>query len=325
MKIKSEWGLIGRIENLLARTGAGSAPGLELGIGDDCALFDTCGEYGLITADISIEGVHFNLATAGPSDIGYRAMASNISDIASMGGTPAYAFISMGIPRGMDEKAVMAVYRGMISVCKKTGTVIAGGDTSASRVLIISIALYGKAGNGRVLTRKGAVSGDGIYVTGTLGDSRAGLELLQKRRAKKSHPFLTRRHLRPDLRLGESSVIAAETGAHSMIDVSDGLVSDLMHICKSSGTGFEIDADSLPVSAQLKRYCAETGRDHREYALYGGEDYELLFTAPGPGADTLEKIGASRIGTIRERGFHIILGGKKKAARIAGYDHFAGR
>ena len=328
MNISSEWGLLRQIKDFLEKHSQ-APPGLVHGIGDDCAVFSIGPHrYGLITTDISIENIHFRRDLATPEDIGYKAMIGNISDISAMGAEPRYAFVSLGITRDTDDRYVESIYRGMISACAAGLPCIAGGDISRSDNLIINIALYGEAEKASLITRSGACAGDHIYCTGTLGDSSAGLEILMQGNRSSKNDALINSHLRPPCRQGMVSLIRDRYGPSAMIDISDGLLSDIRHVCEASGTGFVIDHESIPLSPALRRYAAENSKDPVSYALRSGEEYELLFTAPGHDHDPLRDKRKSadcpvtRIGLITDREFTIKKRGVLTVIPIEGYDHF---
>ncbi len=328
MKIKSEWSLIAQIKKITA-VHSEKAGGLIIGIGDDCAVTEIgSSRLGLFTTDISIENVHFKPDYSSPEDIGYKAMTGNISDIYSMGGYPKLAFISLGIPQYINESFINSLYKGFIEAGKETELAIAGGDTSGAQELIINICLYGEITGEKPILRKNAQKGDTIFVTGTPGASKAGLEILQSgsKDLIDEFPELVKRHRRPEIRHDLIEVIRKRFNPTAMIDISDGLLSDLRHICSESRKGFQLIKKSIPLSEELKRYCRLTKKDPAQFALESGEEFELLFTssksAESIGKDTLTKYGISAIGTIGESGFCIITETGGKNINIKGYEHF---
>ena len=329
MKIKSEWKLLEAVADRIKRDGIKTPPELVLSIGDDCAVFEIDKDtYGLLTTDISIEDVHFKRRMTSSEDIGYKAMMGNLSDIAAMGGVPLYAVVSLGIPAGFTEEEILAVYDGLIEAANSADAAIAGGDISKSGELVINIALYGKVAKSQLVKRKGAVIGDIIYVTGNLGDSRAGLEILLSANSGmiKKFPDLIARHKRPHARLNIVDDILNVFSPTSMIDISDGLLSDLRHICGASSAGFKIFEDKLPLSKELISYAAMKGEDRYQYALSSGEEYELLFTSAKKLADlmklTINNIPVVSVGEITGSGFLIQRGDRLKEIAIDGFDHF---
>ncbi len=310
-----EFGLIKKLRDMCS----GGPPGLLAGIGDDAAAVRTGNRNILITSDMMIEGVHFDLSFTTFYQLGYKFLAVNISDIFAMGGRPGYFFASLGIPRSFRAADIEELYTGIKKIADESGVTVAGGDTCASESgLVLSGTLTGEAK--KVIKRSGAKEGDGIFVTDTLGDSAMGLHLLKKRRRRIrsfSSPAprikLMKRHLMPAPRPAEN--LSAIT---SMIDVSDGLLADLSHICDESRVGAVIHRDRIPVSAELAGIAESLNIDPVELALKGGEDYALLFTAP-PDIRT----GAFRIGGITGKGRFIIdEKGGKAAFKPEGYEHF---
>lgn len=330
MKISSlgEFGLIERIR----RTAAGKAKGVRIGIGDDAAVLTvTPGAQLLATTDMLLEGVHFDLHTTDLVSLGWKSAAVNLSDIAAMGGTPRFCLISLGIPADMTVEGIRAFYKGLNACLKKFRTTLVGGDTCRSKQgFTITATVLGEAAAKQVLSRSGARPGDRIFVTGTLGDSGAGFELVRSAgcgvRSKKSGcRTLIKKHLQPYPRVAEGRKLALSGAASAMIDVSDGLSSDLAHICEESGVGAEIYAGQVPLSKEL-RSSRMLRRPALEYALSGGEDYELLFTVRPEKLGRLKalRINATEIGVVT-RGRSIVLIGEdgwESPLRPSGYDHF---
>src|SRR5215470_10850413 len=279
-----EFGLIERV-----RRATPKSRGVLLGIGDDAAWIVNETRSCLITSDILIEGIHFNLKWTSLFDLGYKTLAVNLSDIAAMGGEPAYLILSIGIPPKFDSADIDEFYRGIRSLAAKSGVALVGGDTSVAAGLFISACLVGHAPF-RPVTRGGARQDDDIYVTGTLGDSALALHLLQKKAkqtARKPLQYLLSRHHRPTPRLTAGALLARERLATAMIDISDGLLQDLGHICEASRIGALLWEDRLPLSPA---YRALTGSDSTTHALAGGEDYELLFCVRTRDRSRIEKI-----------------------------------
>ncbi len=242
-------------------------------IGDDCAVVEIQGSKLLLTTDALVEGVHF-LKDSGPESIGWKAVSVNVSDIVAGGGRPMWILISLILP-DIKVSFVERIYEGISSACKFYDCRVAGGNVSKGEALIIDVFALGKTS--RPVGRGGAEPGDLLFVSGTLGDSRAGLELLKEDR-KSYEPYelaLIERHTRPTARIDYANHISKYAGAS--IDISDGLLLDAEHLAKRSGVRLEIDSSRLPISEELKRFCAERGKDPIEYALRGGEDYQLLF------------------------------------------------
>ncbi len=338
MKISDlgEFGLIGRIQKLASRKTSSTL----IGIGDDAAALKLSGDHILLaTTDLLLEGVHFDLSYTDLYSLGWKSAAVNLSDIAAMGGVPRYCLTALGIPPRMSVEQISEFYRGFKTVLTNTKTALVGGDTcSSSDGLFVSVTALGEIEQQRAIRRAGARPGDRIFVTGMLGDSAAGLEILQNRKSgaggkkaafrntRSAAAELVRRHLRPVPRVAEGRKIALAGCASSMIDLSDGLSSDLFHICKESSVGAQIIPDLIPVSPALRKYAAEQGRSVLDYAVSGGEDYELLFTVPASklGKFRSLRINATEIGSILN-GRMMTLADKQDKVRPlvpSGYDHF---
>jgi thiamine-monophosphate kinase len=315
------------------------------GIGDDAAVVtvsskETC----LLTTDLLTEGIHFDMRTATFSDVGFRAATANLSDIAAMGGRPKYLLVALALPRTAGSRQVHQLYQGMMTACRPHSVQLIGGDTSASRDgWFIGITLVGSVARNRVLLRSGARIGDTIYVTGTLGDSLAGLALMKESRLRskqriptrllspRHRRFLIRRHLRPTARIAIGQWLSDERLATSAIDLSDGLSGDLHHICEESRVGADIQVESIPLSPACRAFAEARKSSPYAIALAGGEDYELLFTVPSRVRPMLERLGSRRgfhftpIGTIRAARFglqSVSASGRRHPLPISSYEHF---
>lgn len=319
-------------------------PGVVQGIGDDAAVIETASPvWWHLTTDLLAEGVHFDLKSAAPESIGYRAAIANLSDLAAMGAVPRYLLISLAIPERVNQPQVYDLYRGMMKACRPYDVALIGGDTSASKAgLFLSLTLLGTTAQHRALFRHGAQVGDEIYVSGTLGDSLAGLRLLahgtssgasEKKPSQLSpfhRQFLIRRHLQPTARVAEGRWLNDGRLASAAIDLSDGLSGDLRHICEESGVGAEVEADHLPLSPACRAYAKACVISPVQLAITGGEDYELLFTASPRSHRTLERQARARgyritrIGTIRPKNFGIQLTtqGRTQPLPPTSYEHF---
>jgi thiamine-monophosphate kinase len=318
-----EFGLIERV-----RRAAPTNRDVRLGIGDDAAWVRTKSESFLVTTDLLLEGIHFDLSWISLSDLGYKTLAVNLSDIAAMGGIPAYLTLSLGIPSHFASKDLDSFYRGIKSLALAHNVAVIGGDTSLADKFVISACLIGHAPH-RPITRSGAKVTNDIYVTGTLGDSALGLQLLRRNLAKrKGAAFLLARHHKPTPRLGVGALLARKQLATAMIDVSDGLLQDLGHICKASLIGARIWAETLPLS---KTYRAFAGKNETRYALVGGEDYELLFSARQRDRQLIRelqrhvKVPLTRIGSCVSADQGIVCldpSGKPMSLPMTGHDHF---
>jgi thiamine-monophosphate kinase len=291
----TEFELIARLQ---ARLGPTGGP-----IGDDCAVLDVPpGERLLATVDMMVEGIHFRLEDTDPVTLGRRALAINLSDIAAMGGTPRWCLVSLGLPT--PSTFVDGLYEGLGDMARRHGVLVAGGNIARlPERMAIDITVLGTAAH--PVMREGARPGDHIYVTGALGRSAAGLQCLLK--GNRNHPALVEAHLDPPPRIAEGKALVGV--ATAMIDISDGLAQDLGHICERSGVGAALDA--VPIDEETRQTAAELGLDALRLALHGGEDYELLYTAP-PGAPGIH------IGVITTGG--LTLDGQPLAPK--GWDHF---
>lgn len=303
------------------------------GIGDDAAVLQPRpGRVILATTDLLAERIHFDLAFTGYRQLGYKAAMANLSDIAAMGGVPRFVLVALAATPRDTPRDILAMYAGIQAACRLLNVAVVGGDTSASRTdLVVAIVVLGDAAPGEVLRRSGARAGDRLYVTGTLGDAKAGLELLQAR--KRTDSYLVTRHLAPTARIREARQLAQGRLASAAIDVSDGLAGDVRHLCEESGVGCLIDARTLPLSPQLRAHARARARDPVSYALSGGEDYELLFTVPPaktPRVDALihqRLLRATAIGlmTPRRQGLRLIgKDGTTRPLTAKGYEHRLG-
>ncbi len=301
----SELGEFGLID-LIARVLGTSS------IGDDCASVEIGDGFLLMTGDSMVEGVHF-LSGIPPESLGWKAVSVNVSDVVSSGGTPRWLLSSLILP-DLEVSFVERLYEGMKRACEFYGCEIVGGNISKGEKIIIDLFAVGKTN--RVVSRRGARAGDSLFVSGTLGDSRAGLELLRERRENyKPHELaLIERHVRPTARVDYIRHIVKYAGA--CIDISDGLLQDAGHLSRMSGVRIDIEPSRVPISKELRRFCEERGREPLEYALSGGEDYQLLFTHSAGGQNPF--LDMTLIGEVSE-GEGVYVGGKRMGG---GYTHF---
>ena len=273
---------------------------LLIGIGDDAAAWRGDTSVQLATVDTLVQDVHFSLGTASWSELGWRAMAANLSDIAAMGGVPGYALVSLALPRATEVEDVTDLYRGMIELAQQSGVAIIGGDISGAPLVIITITVLGstKSGDKRVLTRSAVEPGEQVAVTGYLGASAAGLEMLSKQLQfdPETTASLRNAFLHPCPRIAEGQLLV-EQGVKAAIDISDGLVADLEQLCKASQVGARIEIDSVPIQPMVK---ASFGDRALEMALSGGEDYELLFTASADVIDRVKRAAACPVTVVGE-------------------------
>jgi thiamine-monophosphate kinase len=308
--------------------GRGKTGILTLGIGDDCAVLrPRRGEELVVTTDLSLEDVHFRRDWHPPQSVGHRCLARGLSDLAAMGARPEAAFLSIALPVELTGSWLKGFLDGLMALAERHQVPLAGGDMAKSPagmhsshgLIVADIVLLGSAPKGRSLLRSGARSGDLIYVTGALGGSAAELLALERRPAAfrktdvAGHP-----HLYPEPRLAAGRKLMRNRLATAAIDLSDGLSTDLAHLCEESGLAAEVDAEALPVDA----------RATLAQALHGGEDYELMFTA-SPKAVVASRLGGvsvHAIGRMKKRGpgplVEMVHGGKRTPLPSAGWEHF---
>jgi len=350
MKISrtGEFELIERIKKKVEKHyTASQTERIIVGIGDDAAVVEPYGQKLLVaTTDTMVETVHFNTEDADFEKIGYKAMVSSISDIIAMGGKPKYALVSLAICKENLTEDVDDLYEGMLRCGREFGVMIVGGDTvSSPKKVVITLALLGEVARGRVIYRSGAKIGDYILVTGNFGDSAAGLEILKGRwkiRAKsdyveKCKRKIIKKHLLPRPRVREAEIISRNRLATAMIDSSDGLDLSVKFICQASKVGAKIWLDKIPISDSLRyltsqREVASSSEFEGDiralnFALYGGEDYELVFTVP---SERIEKVQrdvshTTMIGEIvpaKWRITYLNKEGKEVKLKGRGYEHF---
>ncbi|MBI3949761.1 MAG: thiamine-phosphate kinase [Acidobacteria bacterium] len=288
--MSSEAELIERIAFLARR----SSEDLILGIGDDAAIIrkDEV-QWSLLSIDSQIENVHFRREYTPPRMLGHKALAVNLSDIAAMGGTPRFALLSLNVPKSIEPSYVEEVLAGMATLADQYSTILIGGDIAASgNGLAMTVTIIGECPAGRALRRDGARPGDLIFVTGRLGLAAFGLQLLQQGyRYAPDLPLPLQRpilaHLQPVPRLEVGQALAERQLANALIDISDGLSTDLFHICQASGVGAVVYAEKVPIAQEIPDGLSVTGL---EMALNGGEDYELLFTVAKENVEQVESL-----------------------------------
>ncbi|HEV7373492.1 MAG TPA: thiamine-phosphate kinase [Pyrinomonadaceae bacterium] len=314
---------------------------LLLGIGDDAALIQQwSGRETVITTDLLVEDIDFRLNTTTPWLLGYKALAVSLSDIAAMGAHPRYALLSIGVPREIwNSDFVDELYEGFFALAETYNVALIGGDVSRTpeRIVIDSIVL-GEVAGGRAVRRASARTGDHIFVTGALGGAAAGLRLLERgarlhrRRPRSSHyraiEQLLLRQLRPEPRVAWGFALGAENLATAMIDISDGLSSDLTHLCRESNVGAIVDASRVPIDPPVVNLCGRRALDPLLLALHGGEDFELLFTVrPRDLAWLPRRVGGvpvTYIGDVTNDAGHIYLaeGSRVSTLKPGGFHHF---
>lgn len=327
MKLQ-ELGEFGLIDTIRSRVGA--AAGVHRGIGDDAAELEIPVGHRLLTStDLLLEEVHFRFAWTSAFDLGRKAVAVNLSDIAAMGGTPRFLYVGLACPGDTDVARLDAFMAGVLAEAGEHAVTLVGGDTCRSPgPWIISVTIEGTAPAGTVIGRDGARPGDVVLVSGTLGDSALALALWQQ--GETADPWLAARHTRPTPRVALGSALAQAGLVTAMIDLSDGLASDLEHILQASGTGAEIHGAALPLSPLFRTRLARQPEIF-DLALGGGEDYELLCTVPAARSNEALAVAAHAgvpltvVGTVLERSAGLVLSdaaGEMRPLRVRGYDHF---
>ena len=325
------------IEYIAALAGPADAR-LVKGIGDDCAVIEKDGRHvWLLTMDTLIETVHFDCAFHPPEKLGRKAVSVNVSDIGAMGGRPMFVLLSIGLPKGFDETWFRAFARGLTDACREYGCLLIGGDTVACpQGLNVTLTVIGEAEADRVVYRSGARPGDIIWVSGSLGFAAAGLELLRRKVEPDNAAFAAFReqHLNPRARVELGGRLGASGLVRAMMDLSDGLATDLAHLCKQSGVGARLVAQALPGVAALAEAARLLGADPEQWAVSGGEDYELLFTARPDAHSRLLDLGLqcdlplSPVGTVVEgEGVTLVRerpdgSSEEVAVAYQGFDHF---
>ena len=309
--------------------------GVVVGIGDDCAVLDVTPTTRLLAkTDLLIEDVHFRRRYAEAADIGWKALAVNLSDIASMGGRSRWALVALACPETTTADEIDALYEGLLALAREHGVAVVGGDTSSSpHGWFVNVSLLGEAT--RPILRSTARPGDVVAVTGTLGRSAAGLAILSSERAPAgldpdTLAEMTAAHLRPRPRVAEGQWLGTAPGVTAMMDLSDGIAIDLRRLCGASHVGATVRLEALPIAAGTHRVAAAAGGDARAWATSGGEDYELLVVAA---PDAFEDIAAgltkatgtplTRVGAI-ERGSAVrFIDSEGRDVHVAsGFEHF---
>ena len=311
------------------------------GIGDDAAVVrNTAGYDTIVTADLLVENVDFRRTTTPPLFLGHKSLAVSLSDIAAMGARPRWALISLGLPEDIWESDFTEnFYEGLLQLARQFDVQLIGGDTSRTPdQIVVDSMVVGECVSGNAIKRSGAAPGDQIFVTGSLGGSAAGLRLIERgahladqnlgTHETQALDQLLLRHLKPEARVGWGIVLGQEKLASSLIDLSDGLSSDLNHICSESGVGALIESAHLPIDAMVVELCGRRALDPLQLALHGGEDYELLFTVRPGDVSRLPKrvdgVGITKMGEIKEleAGVKISEGTRVWDLAPGGWKHF---
>lgn len=311
-----------------------------LGIGDDAAVIDTDGKYMLVTTDMLLENIHFDLSYVPLVHLGYKAVAVNVSDIAAMNGIPKQITVNIALSNRFSVEAVEALYEGIRYACDNYKVDLVGGDTTSSVTgLLISVTAIGESKKGHLSLRSGARNNDIICVTGDLGGAFMGLQVLEReKQVFKANPdmqpqlqeydYIVQRQLKPEARMDIIHELAdLNIVPTSMIDISDGLASELFHLCKNSGVGVMIYEDKIPIDKTTYDTAVEFKLDPFTCALNGGEDYELLFTISQEDFEKIKKhhdIATIGYITNREYGANLVTkGGIKVPLKAQGWNHFS--
>jgi thiamine-monophosphate kinase len=331
-----EFGLIDRMRRQL---GPQQANDLIMGIGDDAAVYRISDDHcHVVTTDALIEGVHFDRSFVPMRHLGRKCIAVNVSDIVAMNATPKFVVVSLGMPRNLSVEMVESLYAGMAEAAETYGLTIVGGDTTAAPQLVLNVTAIGEARMDQVVFRSGAMPGDLICLSGNVGAAFAGLQVLldQRRQMKElgdeyqpdidSYRYVIGRQLSPKARVDAlESWRKAGIRPRALIDVSDGVASEVHHICAASGCGAVLSAGAIPIDAETRAAAAERVTDVDTYSLFGGEDYELLFALDPADAEGLDESLFTIIGrfVLAEEGVVVETEeGELIPLSASGFDHF---
>jgi thiamine-monophosphate kinase len=288
-----------------------------VGIGDDAAVLNIGGKLTVVTTDTLIEGDHFNLSYFTPEQVGMKAIEVNVSDIVSMGAKPKYALVSLALQKNMTVKFIDDLYKGMRKAASKYGVEIIGGNLTHAKQIVINIDIIGFAAKQNLCLRSQAKPGDFILVSGDLGASTAGLNLFLNK--IKGHDYIKKKHLEP--KAVPDKVKSFLQRINAMEDVSDGLATEVQHICEQSDVGAIIYVDNIPIKEETRKAAKAVNKNPLDYALYGGEDFELVFTVS---EKNLSKVKGYLVGEItRNKEIKLYQKGKETLLKKQGYDHFA--
>jgi thiamine-monophosphate kinase len=317
-----EWALLAR---LLPRINRGLSRRVRVPPGDDAAVVEAGGRSWAVTTDMLVEGVHFRRRWTSGEDLGHKLLAVNLSDLAAMGDAgPAFGVVSLGITGKTPVDFVDGFLRGLQGLARRHAFDLVGGDTVRAERVTANLTVMAEL-KSRPVRRSGAREGDRLLVTGTLGDAAAGLACLERKRGR-PEAHLVKRLLRPEPRLEPARRLMRIGPPSAMIDCSDGLWRSVRLLADASGAGVRVETERLPLSAPLRRWAARTGRDPLDYALAGGEDYELVLTAPPAAAARIVRAGlasdAGRVTARREGVTATFFGRKRRIPR--GFEHFGG-
>jgi thiamine-monophosphate kinase len=334
-----EFGLIAVMRDTL---GPSSDDDLVSGIGDDTAVYRVGnGRVHLLTTDALTEGIHFDRAFMPMEHLGFKALSVNVSDVVAMNAAPRYATVTIGLSQNVTVEMVETIYEGVREACDAYDLTVVGGDTTSAHALSLSVTVVGEADEDAVVHRSGARVGDKLCVTGDVGASYAGLKVLARNRRRMEeqgedfqpsldpYSYVIRRHLAPPAQLKTvRDWAAASVQPHALIDVSDGVASEVHHVCEASEVGAQLYEPALPIDPETRNTATDFGDDVSVYALFGGEDYELIFTIPEEGLDGIDPQSYTVIGDIVEPDdpeYPVLLqraDGENVPLQPGGFDHF---
>jgi len=321
------------IRQWTSRSNGQEGDGLTVGIGDDAAVFSPTPEMEVVACcDAMVETVHFLRETMKPADIGYKAVISNISDIAAMGGIARYALVSIAVSPSYTDEEYRQIYDGIYEACEQYGVRVIGGDTvSSPRSLHLSITVLGEVEAGRAIRRSQARPGQLVFVTGHVGSSAAGLHLLLAKNEPEAKWLpLVEAHQRPAAQIQAGRLLQASGACGALNDVSDGLASELWEIAEASDVTIRIDAESIPIREEVLAYARISRKEPLDWALYGGEDYQLVGTVSEDGLAALSQQFAEKgipftvIGRVEGNGKNVLVtrDGQQMTLNKAGFNHF---
>jgi thiamine-monophosphate kinase len=334
-----EFGLIAVMRDAL---GPPDDEDLVSGIGDDTAVYRVGdGRVHLLTTDALTEGIHFDRAFMPMEHLGFKAMSVNVSDVVAMNAEPRYATVTIGLSQQVSVEMAETIYEGVREACEAYDVTVVGGDTTSSHALSLSVTVVGEADEEDVVYRSGAQVGDKLCVTGDIGASYAGLKVLARNRQRMQeqqedfqpnldpYSYVIRRHLAPPAQLKTvQDWAAAGVKPHALIDVSDGVASEIHHVCEASDVGAQLYEPALPIDPETRNTATDFGEDVSIYALFGGEDYELVFTIPEEELDAVDPQSYTVIGEIVEPDdpeYPVLIqraDGENLPLQPGGFDHF---
>ena len=349
-----EFKLIDKFKDIASRSSlpktdvpTSQSPQIVQSIGDDAAIIKpSADKLTVVTTDVLIQSIHFDLSYTSMKHLGKKAAVANLSDIAAMSAVPTAAFISLGIHSNMSLEMIEEFYEAMADELEKNNCIIAGGDTSASPIgFIVNVTIVGEVEPDRRVLRSGASIGDVVCVTGDLGRSHAGLKILLREKNRyieagqpasftpqfEGYDDALQKHLLPEARVTLSRELTQKIRVHAMIDVSNGLVSDMLHLCRASELRAELDEEFIPIDPVTRKIASEFGDTPLDYALNGGEDYELIFTIAEADFDKLYSLGGNVrvIGRIKKGEPRVVIhrldGKAEEYSDFSSYQHFSSK